>query len=170
MTFAALNLLEFPLAKPEPGTYWWLEFPGEPIAKERVGWGRGRRSYNPNEQDEEDIRNQIIATFPQFARGDPDATHLWGIRCLFYCSRIESIQSSWHFRGKVLRSGKKYSRKRKGNDTDNMLKLVKDALNGFIWKDDSQVREDFVRAPFSDRPRTQLLFYHLGPDAAEVEP
>jgi endodeoxyribonuclease RusA len=162
----AVNLLDLTLER--PAMYWWMEYIGEPIAKERVGWNK-HRSYNPNEKDEEAIRLQIIATFPHFARVLPDESHLWGVRCIFYCSRIENVSTRDHYVGEAYRKAKRYRRKRKGNDTDNMLKLVKDAMNKFIWKDDSQVREDYVASLFSDRPRTCLLFYHLPPEFAVVE-
>lgn len=40
-------------------------------------------------------------------------------------------------------------------DADNMIKLVKDALNGVFWRDDSQVQISAVKL-YSSRPRTQV--------------
>lgn len=37
-------------------------------------------------------------------------------------------------------------------DGDNILKAVKDALNGIIWRDDSQVVRATVEKRYSDRP------------------
>ena len=40
-------------------------------------------------------------------------------------------------------------------DTDNLTKLVKDALGGVYWKDDSQVQDVAIKM-HSHRPRTQI--------------
>lgn len=41
-------------------------------------------------------------------------------------------------------------------DCDNYLKTIKDALNGVIWKDDSQVVEVTVGKFYSDAPRVEV--------------
>lgn len=48
-------------------------------------------------------------------------------------------------------------------DTGNISKSVLDALNGFAWKDDSQIDEMVVRRfKRSDRPRIELKICGLG--------
>lgn len=42
-------------------------------------------------------------------------------------------------------------------DLDNMVKLVKDALNGLIWKDDKQVICSKEAKFYSPRPRTEVM-------------
>ena len=45
-------------------------------------------------------------------------------------------------------------------DLDNLLKLVKDALNGLMWVDDSQVQIGGAFKILSHNPRTEIeLFY-----------
>jgi Holliday junction resolvase RusA-like endonuclease len=41
-------------------------------------------------------------------------------------------------------------------DLDNLLKLLKDAANKIIWKDDAQIVELHVLKLYSDRPRIEL--------------
>ena len=44
-------------------------------------------------------------------------------------------------------------------DIDNIAKLFKDAVNGILWKDDSQVVDLHVRKWYSDSPRTEVKVY-----------
>lgn len=46
-------------------------------------------------------------------------------------------------------------------DVDNYLKGVKDALNGVIWKDDSQVTDVIARKRYSARPRVEVIIKTL---------
>jgi Holliday junction resolvase RusA-like endonuclease len=39
-------------------------------------------------------------------------------------------------------------------DGDNVMKLIGDALNDIVWRDDSQIVEHAVRKVYGDRPRT----------------
>lgn len=41
-------------------------------------------------------------------------------------------------------------------DTANMLKLIKDSMNGIYWKDDSQVQIGGAFKIYSHRPRTEI--------------
>ena len=46
-------------------------------------------------------------------------------------------------------------------DTDNILKIVKDALNGVLWKDDAQVVSDKVEKFYSQEPRLVVSVEYL---------
>jgi Holliday junction resolvase RusA-like endonuclease len=46
-------------------------------------------------------------------------------------------------------------------DADNYLKTVKDALNGVIWKDDSQIVDVQVRKRYSNKPRIEIEIHEL---------
>ena len=46
-------------------------------------------------------------------------------------------------------------------DTDNILKTVKDALNGVLWKDDVQVVSDKVEKFYSQEPRLVVSVEYL---------
>lgn len=41
-------------------------------------------------------------------------------------------------------------------DVDNYAKLIKDALNGYLWRDDSQVTDLIARKRYSDTPRIEI--------------
>lgn len=42
-------------------------------------------------------------------------------------------------------------------DADNLLKLVKDSLNGIFWRDDSQIFRPVPEKRYAERPRTELI-------------
>lgn len=46
-------------------------------------------------------------------------------------------------------------------DTDNYVKGIKDALKSVIWKDDSQVVDEFGRKWYSARPRIEIKIKDL---------
>ena len=46
-------------------------------------------------------------------------------------------------------------------DTDNILKIVKDALNGVLWKDDAQVVSDKVEKFYSQELRLVISVEYL---------
>ena len=46
-------------------------------------------------------------------------------------------------------------------DLDNIIKIVKDALNGIAWKDDSQVVELHGYKQYSQTPRLEIYIYYL---------
>ena len=73
-------------------------------------------------------------------RGNLLADRAIGLRCLFVCPD------------------------RLRRDFDNMEKLVCDAANGVIWKDDAQVEESHTKViRAAPDPRTEVLIYDLGP-------
>jgi Holliday junction resolvase RusA-like endonuclease len=49
-------------------------------------------------------------------------------------------------------------------DVDNFLKVIKDALKGIVWKDDSQVVSAMVNKWYSEQPRVEVTCYRLEGD------
>jgi len=45
-------------------------------------------------------------------------------------------------------------------DLDNLIKLIKDACNKIIWKDDAQVVSIFAEKVYSETPRKEVIIYH----------
>src|SRR4029077_15246615 len=116
----------------------WVTVPGEPVAKERPRVTR-RGTYTPPKTAHAE---QVMAwKFRQAAPHHKPAPKVgYGLYCEFYFS---------HWQGKT--------------DLDNLVKLVRDALNKVAWPDDRQVDEVCGRR-FVDRaePRTVLCVYPLG--------
>lgn len=105
-------------------------FPGEPVAKQRPRTGKGG-TYTPKKtrDAEEAIRWQL-----RERRVQPDADYLLGVHVRFYSG-----------------DGRR-------RDLDNLLKLLLDACNEFVWADDFQVTE--IHAAVirrADNPRTELV-------------
>ncbi|MBR1418687.1 MAG: RusA family crossover junction endodeoxyribonuclease [Synergistaceae bacterium] len=46
-------------------------------------------------------------------------------------------------------------------DTDNILKIIKDALNGVMWKDDAQVVHDDITKVYDAEPRVTVEVEYL---------
>ncbi|MEJ2886121.1 RusA family crossover junction endodeoxyribonuclease [Actinomycetospora aeridis] len=122
--------------------YFRFEVPGEPMPKSRArynGQGPKVRAYTPTAAAEAE---QVIAWRYRAARGKAivaDDRSGFGLACTFYVE------------------------KRQRRDTDNLIKLVADALNGVVWADDSQVTEVSGRTVHgSDQPRTVVELYLTG--------
>lgn len=54
-------------------------------------------------------------------------------------------------------------------DIDNLMKLVKDALNGVAYEDDWRVFDERGRKWHSDNPRTELFLYLIPGDRQEKD-
>jgi len=46
-------------------------------------------------------------------------------------------------------------------DTDNLLKSVKDSLNGIFYKDDSQICDVVAKKIYSTHPRTEIILKEI---------
>lgn len=97
-----------------------LEFSldGEAKGKERPKFTRTGHAYTPKatKDAEAEVREQFKFMYPGYDEVD-DGTTEWELRIRVYTA----------------------SKRRK--DLDNIAKLVMDALNGVVWKDDSQIQE-----------------------------
>ena len=71
------------------------------------------------------------------------------IMCIFYMP----IPKSWSKKKKIEAVGKYHIKK---PDSDNLLKTIKDALNGIAYVDDSQVSVTITHKIYSDEPRTEI--------------
>lgn len=110
---------------------------GEPQPKERARKGKSGW-YTPTTTKVEEDR--IAWAFKQAARTHvPDKDDRYGIAVHWASTR----------RGYV-------------KDTDNLLKILKDALNGHAWVDDSHVREEITRKTIvNEQPYTEAIIYQL---------
>ena len=51
-------------------------------------------------------------------------------------------------------------------DLDNLVKSVKDALNGVVWRDDSQVFSLHIYKRYGDPPRVEITVQEVVPEKA----
>lgn len=87
---------------------------GEPQSKQRARRGKGRHVFTPKSTVAREA--MVLAAFQnQVGKVEVDADHAFQLRLVFY----------------------RYERTKR--DTDNLIKLVQDALNGHAYADDSQV-------------------------------
>jgi Holliday junction resolvase RusA-like endonuclease len=118
-----------------------LVVPGEPVAKGRPRFTRKGGVYTPTRtrQAEDVIRGMVIAVTPPADRSS---------------RRLET--------GPLVLTCRFYRATGRTADTDNLVKLVKDALNGIVWQDDRQVVQ--LHAARFDRqpnPRTEIAVYRM---------
>lgn len=125
--------------------------PGEPCVQQRHRTSR-QRNYDPSFDDKKDFRWKLIAACPNIKKQEPVGDVRLGI-----------LINVW--------SGKKQAKDRKTKklhyqtDWDNYGKFYSDALNDFLWQDDSQIDNGQVivhRA--AEVPRVEILVYEIQPD------
>jgi crossover junction endodeoxyribonuclease RusA len=119
-----------------------LVIDGEPVSKQRPRFARNKGGgvYTPKNTKE---AQQVIG---------------WSIRSAYRQLVPEPDGAFWvvlHF----------YTKNRQRRDLDNMCKLVFDACNGLVWRDDAQVEVLTARVTRqSERPRTEMEIYQIVSD------
>lgn len=107
----------------------WVVIPGEPKVKQRARNGQGR-TYRVDRADE-----QWIACHLRQAHRAPLIAGPVALVAVFYRSTLHTF------------------------DTDNAMKLVKDAGNGVVWRDDRQVRAELGLLELDrENPHTVVVF------------
>lgn len=127
-----------------------FEIPGDPVAKARprAAMVSGRaRLYTPAKTEKYEARVALFAQQAMAGRPVMAGPVALSVTALF------PIPPSWtKKRQAAARAGTEHHTKKP--DLDNVLKAIKDGLNGVAWKDDSQVcvlRD--CRKGYSDTPR-----------------
>ena len=124
-----------------------IVIPGIPIAKKRPRFVRRNNfvgTYNPQETEE----GRWILNARQFITEQiPRGIHV-SLDCHFYMPIPASTS-------KKKRQELHYHTKKP--DLDNLIKFVKDCLNGELWHDDGQVSKVVAWKVYSDTPRTELI-------------
>ena len=128
--------------------------PGEPVAKGRArAFVRGGRvaHYTPDKTERYEAR---VATFAQQAMAG--ARPLEGGVALSVVARF-SIPASWSKkRRQAAMDGLEQVTKRP--DLDNVLKAIKDGMNGIAWLDDSQVVQLVdCRKVYAEQPGVDVI-------------
>jgi Holliday junction resolvase RusA-like endonuclease len=117
---------------------------GEPATKGRPRVGKGRRIYTP-----------------QTTR-DAEATIGWEARAVLgarAANEVDGLHVEIDF----------YASTRQRRDLDNMAKLVLDALNGIVWRDDDQIIALTLTKAIDTRPRTEVRVYVKEPRGRQCQ-
>lgn len=112
--------------------------PGEPRSKERPRHGKGGRTYTPKTTADAEAK---VAWWFKNAAPDwlVDEENPFGVFARFVAGT------------------------RRRRDSDNMIKLVLDALNHVTWRDDFQVKEIVALIGYEKgNARTEVTIYKLG--------
>ena len=120
-----------------------LQIYGDPVAKGRArvfrDKARNTRAVTPEKTRkwEDSIKLQAIEQM----RGKQMIEGAIGLTLHFYRSRPKSLaKKRWHTAMPTTRP-----------DLDNYIKAVKDALNGIVWRDDSQIITLIASKYYGDR-------------------
>lgn len=119
------------------------KIPMVPVAKGRPRFGNGR-TFTPKKT--KDAENLIQAVVKKQFKLKPFDGPL-RVEVVFMFERPKSSKNEYP----IVRP-----------DLDNIFKLVADALNGILWKDDSQIIELASMKIYDVRPGILLTLYALG--------
>jgi len=125
-----------------------ITIPGKPIAKKRPRFAR-RGKFVVAYSDQQTEEGKWILTARQFIKEKiPEGVPIL-LKCIFWMPIPKSISQRKH--AEIL-----HERHIRKPDLDNMLKFIKDCLNGELWNDDSQVAEVRMGKIYDDNPRTEI--------------
>lgn len=113
-------------------------------------------NYDPSKKDKGKFKKSVEKVIEDFMfLTDCPTTKEIMIQMEFHLPRPKSHFRTGKFKGILKKDAPKYPRK---PDIDNLAKFVLDALNDYIWVDDSQVTTLFLRKVYAneDEPHTML--------------
>lgn len=146
-----------------------LSIPGKPVAKRRPRFFRkGKFVGTYNDQKTEEGRF-LLEVQKQLGRHAPFAGPTSIVMC-FYLPRPKSHYRTGKHAGQLKNSAPQCHTKRP--DLDNLVKFVKDCLNGIAYKDDSRICQLAAYKLYADcitnrrptpanTPRTKILLWEL---------
>ena len=132
------------------GSYFCFKIPGKPVAKKRPRFARRGKfviTYNPQQTEEGRFLFEIQKQWQRKPLNDPIK-----ILMFFYMPIPKSTYSS---KRKLMERGWIFHTKRP--DLDNLIKFVKDCLNGVVYQDDSQVFSIQAEKRYSEDPKTEVF-------------
>jgi Holliday junction resolvase RusA-like endonuclease len=134
--------------------------PGPPVAKGRPRFHRASgRTYTP----EKTVRYEdTVRTFAsQAMAGNAPMQGPLLVAVAFWVT----VPSSWSKKRQQEAIAGEIQPTKKP-DLDNCVKAIKDALNGIVWRDDSQVVTLRLKKRYSDTPRTEVVVRQVEARAA----
>lgn len=127
--------------------------PGDPIAKGRPRFAkRGNfvATFTPKKTSEYERLVKLCSYQAMFGRAPFDAPIYLAVDIYL------PIPTSWSKR-KQIAAAKGEIGATKKPDADNVLKAVKDAMNGIVYTDDSRVTDVVIRKRYSPTPRVHVM-------------
>lgn len=125
-----------------------VELAGEPVAKGRPKFGRGH-AYTPQRTRNYETDLQWRAKQAMRGRMMLEGALKVDVLAAFPVPRSWSkIKQARALAGILRPTGRP--------DADNVLKSAGDALNGIVWRDDSQIVSATITKRYSDRPRLRI--------------
>ena len=130
----------------------WFTIPGQPQAQKRHRHCQGgKRTYDPSSAD----KKAFLAASLNHAPPQP----LEGALELVICFSFQRPKSHLTSKG-ALRKGYPEAMTRKP-DADNLIKFVKDALNGVFYVDDAQFVTVIATKKYAETASTSLIIRKL---------
>ncbi len=127
---------------------------GNPVAKKRPRFARHRkrvRTYNDQETEESKF---LFMFLQEWGEKKPIEGGIM-LHLKFLMQRPKSHYGTGKNAGFVKKSAP--SSHTSKPDLDNLIKFVKDALNGYAWRDDSQVCYINAMKTYGERPGTEII-------------
>ena len=132
-----------------------ITVPGKPIAKARPRFAirktRSGKQYSHAYNCQETEEGKFMLLVKNQLSGHE---LIEGAVTLFAIFHMPIPKSTSKRLSQLMREGK--TKHIKKPDSDNLIKFVKDCMNGIVWKDDSQVFDVHAIKQYSDQPRTEI--------------
>ena len=126
-----------------------ITIPGKPMGKQRARMSlTTKRTYTPDETVR--YENLIKMTYAEKYQNDQPYQGPIGIS-IFACM---PIPQSWSKKKQIEMVGYPCLTK---PDTDNILKIVMDSLNGIAYMDDKQIYKSSIYKTYGPEPRLEIL-------------
>jgi Holliday junction resolvase RusA-like endonuclease len=135
---------------------------GEPVAWARAGRRAGGGSYTPRKQK----AHMEAVKWSALQKLGADRKRLWEVPVEVEVIAYFKPSKSWPAWKKAAAIEGSYPHTKKP-DADNLVKLVKDALSGVVYRDDSFVVDQIGRKRFAHEERTEVVvrpLFLLGSD------
>lgn len=120
----------------------------EPVAKARARSGAGGRFYTPKKTSDYEAIVALQAKIATF--GLPKFDSACCLNLVFHMP----IPKSWSQKKRAQAISGEINHTSKP-DLDNLIKAVKDGLNGIVWVDDAQVVRVAAEKKYSENPRVE---------------
>ena len=128
--------------------------PGDPVGKGRPRFTRMGRTFTPQKTV---TAESMVAMNARLVLGDPEPS---AQPCIVDIDAAFAMPKTWSKKKRALMAGRRCTKK---PDGDNIAKLVGDALNGLVWRDDSQVADWSIKKRWAEHGEMVVRIYEETP-------